>query len=124
AILLGTLAAMGNAAAAANGQSYDPNAVGNSVALGYALGDRAYSQTYELESDTIGTFIAREAGYDPVTGARFFARDEDARSGNGKLSFWGTHPPDFRRVAAVIATDRMLDGGGSLEHRPRNAGTP
>lgn len=124
AILLGTIAAMGNAAAAANGQYYDPNAVENSVALGYALGGRAFSQTYELESDTIGTYIALEAGYDPAVGAKFFARDEDARSGDGKLSFWGTHPPDQRRVAVVLATQKHLAAGGSLEHRSENTQAP
>ena len=78
------------------------------VALGYAIGSQAFSQAYELEADVIGTYIAASAGYDPVMGARFFARPEPVRSSNGKLSFWGTHPPDKKRLATVIATMEQI----------------
>lgn len=74
------------------------------MGLGARLGNKAYSQTFELESDVVGTHIAHAAGYDPLLGARFFARPEAARSGSGRLSFWGTHPPDVRRIATVLAT--------------------
>lgn len=104
ALILGAITAYGNAAAASAGQHYDPNAVSQNMELGAAIGELAFSQTYELESDMLGTRIAYYAGYDPVNGARFFARDEAARSQSGKLSFWGTHPADSKRMAIVIAT--------------------
>lgn len=104
ALILGAIAAYGNASAASAGQYYDPNDVSRSMELGAAVGQHAFSQTYELESDMLGTRIAHYAGYDPVKGAQFFARDETARSENGKLSFWGTHPADEKRMAIVIAT--------------------
>lgn len=72
--------------------------------LGAAVGQIAFSQSYELESDMIGTYIAKSAGYDPIVGARYFARPEPKHSEPGKLSFWGTHPPDEKRLATVIAT--------------------
>lgn len=108
AILLGAIAAYGNAQAASAGQYYDPNDVTRAVHLGGALGQRAFSQTYELESDMLGARIAAAAGYDPVRGAQYFARGESARSANGKLSFWGTHPPDEKRLAVVIATMEQI----------------
>lgn len=79
------------------------------MAGGAALGQIAYSQTYELESDLIGTYIASAAGYDPVEGARFFARPEQPRTVSGSLSFWGTHPPSEARLANVIAVRRLID---------------
>lgn len=117
ALILGAITAYGNAQAAGAGQSYDPNAVGRSVELGAALGERAYSQTYELESDMLGTRIAAAAGYDPVKGARFFARSESARSGSGRLSFWGTHPPDSKRLAVVIATMAEIEEKRALARK-------
>lgn len=74
---------------------------------------RAFSQTYELESDMIGTRIAAAAGYDPIIGAKYFARDEAARSKSGQLSFWGTHPANEERIEVVIATmDQIKDQQG------------
>ncbi|WP_347138926.1 M48 family metallopeptidase [Paracoccus sp. SSK6] len=108
ALILGALTAYANAEAASAGQSYDPNAVGRNMEIGAAVGQKAYSQTYELESDMLGTRIAAAAGYDPVKGAKYFARDKAARSQTGQLSFWGTHPADSKRLAVVLATvDQM-----------------
>lgn len=104
AIILGAITAYGNASAASAGAYYDPNSVSRNMELGAAAGSRAFSQTYELESDMLGTRISQAAGYDPVKGAQFFARDEAARSKSGQLSFWGTHPADAKRLAVVIAT--------------------
>lgn len=104
AIILGAITAYGNASAASAGSYYDSNAVSRNMELGAAVGQRAFSQTYELESDMLGTRIAHAAGYDPVKGAQFFARGEAARSKSGQLSFWGTHPADAKRMAVVIAT--------------------
>ena len=113
AIILGAIAAYGNAQAASAGAYYDPNDVDRAMQLGSAVGQRAFSQTYELESDMIGTRIAAAAGYDPIIGAKYFARDEAARSKSGQLSFWGTHPANEERIEVVIATmDQINDQQG------------
>ncbi|WP_235915998.1 M48 family metalloprotease [Thalassovita mangrovi] len=117
AIILGALAAYSNAQAASAGAYYDPNDVSRSMELGAAVGQIAFSQTYELESDMLGTRIAAAAGYDPVKGAGFFARDEAARSKTGQLSFWGTHPADSKRIAVVIATMEEIKAKKSLARK-------
>lgn len=99
-------------------QANDLRDMQRNMALGGALGGMAYSQTYELEADTIGTAIARQAGYDPVKGARFFARPEAPKTAQGELSFWGTHPPDEKRLSTVIATVEQLRETGKLNRRP------
>ena len=121
ALIMGTLMA----AAQVYASSYDPyrytgndsQDLQNMMGLGYAVGDKAFSQTYELESDVVATHIARAAGYDPVKGARFFARPEDVKTETGKLSFWGTHPPDEKRLALVIQTNAEIDNEQTLEER-------
>ncbi len=110
ALILGIL----SAAAAADNPYADPNMVSDNVELGYALGHQAFSQDYELESDTLGTLIARSAGYDPVIGACYFARGEAAHVQDQRLSFWGTHPPDEQRLATVIAVDRQIETAGGI----------
>jgi len=117
ALILGALTAYSNAYAASAGQYYDPNAVSRNMELGAAAGQQAFSQTYELESDMLGTRIAHAAGYDPLKGAQFFARSEAARSQTGKLSFWGTHPPDSKRMAVVIATMDEIEAKQALTRR-------
>lgn len=81
----------------------------NAVYAGAAIGGAAYSQTYELEADVLGTHIALASGYDPVKGARFFARPEPKKLPNGQLSFWGTHPADQKRIATVLATVERIN---------------
>jgi Zn-dependent protease with chaperone function len=107
-LILGALTAYGQAqATGANPyrSTYgDRQQMEDMMGLGAAIGDRAFSQTYELEADVIGTFIATAAGYDPVLGARFFARPESPTTPEGARSFWGTHPSDEARLATVIET--------------------
>lgn len=120
ALILGTMAAVANADAAAAGQTYDPANVDRAMEIGAAVGSIAYSQTYELESDMLGTRIASAAGYDALVAAKFFARPEDARSQSGtKLSFWGTHPSNDKRLATVIATRAQIDGQVPLARKQR-----
>ncbi|MEP1201647.1 MULTISPECIES: M48 family metalloprotease [Rhodobacterales] len=114
ALILGTVAAAANSYSASYGGYYDPNAVSHSVELGAALGTQAYSQSYELESDALGARIATAAGYDAVKGAMFFARPEAAKTTGGNLSFWGTHPPDEKRLATVIATSEEIKANVGL----------
>lgn len=113
-VLAGAL--IGGALGALVGDSSDAVALG--LGLGTAAGGIVYSQAYELESDTIGTRIASAAGYDPVQGARFFARAEAARGGAGGYSIWGTHPPDRKRVATVLATKAQIDAQQGLRPAP------
>lgn len=116
ALILGVVTAYANAEAASAGQRYDPRAVERTMEIGAAIGQAAYSQGYELESDMLGARIAMAAGYDPVKGARYFARDEAARTASGRLSFWGTHPADSRRLAVVLATvDQARAAGQAAE---------
>lgn len=117
ALILGALTAYSNAQAASAGTYYDPNAVGRNMEIGAAAGSMVYSQTYELESDTLGTRIAAAAGYDPVEGAKFFARAENAKTEAGKLSFWGTHPPNSKRLATVIAVNDQIRAHKGLEKK-------
>ncbi len=105
------------AAANANNPYADPNAVSDNMELGSAIGHRAFSQSYELESDTLGTLITRSAGFDPVKGARFFARGEAPKLSTGQLSFWGTHPPNQTRLATVIATDSRITAQGNIARK-------
>ena len=111
AVILGAIAAVGSS------PYVDPSVnqanVENAMYLGIAVGNQAFSQTYELESDVIGTYIAKTAGYDPVKGAKFFARPENPKTSQGKLSFWGTHPPNKKRLAVVLATVEKMENTGS-----------
>ncbi|MWD29270.1 M48 family metalloprotease [Aquicoccus sp. SCR17] len=120
AIILGALTAAATTRSTAYGSYYDGNAVRSSMELGAAAGSVAFSQSYELESDTLGTRIAHAAGYDPLEGAKFFARPEKARTSAGNLSFWGTHPPDAKRVATVIATVEQIEARVALKSAPGN----
>lgn len=108
-LLLGALAG-----AAMQGAPDSQKVIEDSVNLGMAVGGRAYGQTYELESDTLGTLIARGAGYDPVRGAAYFAQPARAGSAGGRLSFWGTHPPDELRLATVMATAAEIERQGGI----------
>lgn len=70
------------------------------------------SQNHELQSDAIGAQIAYRAGYDPVIGARFFARPDSSGSSR---SIWRTHPPNPQRIATVLATVERLEAGQPVE---------
>ncbi|MCF6432196.1 M48 family metalloprotease [Leisingera sp. MMG026] len=117
ALILGVI----TAAATADSGYYDPSLVTTSMDVGAAADSTAYSQTYELERDTLGTRIAHASGYDPVEDARFFARPEAARTKAGRLSFWGTHPPDAKRLATVLATMEQIDAKADLQKNSRSS---
>lgn len=111
ALVLGTLATLGNAS---------EQTVSDMMDLGASLGGRAYSQTYELQADRIGAYITARAGYDPARGAQVFARPVMA-GGGGLLS---THPASAQRQTAVAATAaeiRRQEAAGLTPH-PANAG--
>ncbi|RED11960.1 M48 family metalloprotease [Pontivivens insulae] len=73
-----------------------------SAEIGAQIGGRAYSQSFELEADVLGTYIAERAGYDPVDGAASFSR---FRGSNSVLS---THPPGQQRYSTVVATAQRI----------------
>lgn len=121
ALVMGTITAAAQAYASSNNpyaytdtyqQELDRN-----MELGAALGQKAYGQTYELESDVVATYIARSAGYDPVKGARFFAIPAEAKTTAGVLSVWGTHPPNETRLGTVIEADRAARQGIALSKK-------
>lgn len=95
ALMMGALATLGNAS---------DDAVSQAMRIGAELGGRAYSQSYELEADTLGAYIAARAGFDPERGALIFTRPE-LGGGGGLLS---THPPSARRQATVAATSAEI----------------
>ncbi len=96
ALALGAIAAMNGAGT---------EAVEAARNLGAGLGARAYSKDYELEADSLGTYLAWVAGYDPAVGAQFFARIPDPGD-----AFLGTHPPNGARLSRVQSTLVALRG--------------
>jgi hypothetical protein len=66
----------------------------NAAYAGASIGAMAYSQTYELEADMLGAYIAEPAGYNSERGSLLFARREggDVAGENGAMSLWSTHP--------------------------------
>lgn len=94
ALIMGVLAAAAGADADHIAQAQD---------IGADVGERAYSQDYELQADYLGTIIVWNAGYDPVLGAEFFGRLPDPGE-----TFLGTHPPNKLRFGLVQQTVRQL----------------
>lgn len=72
------------------------SAVQTAQKIGASAGSRVYSKEWELEADYLGAIIMMNAGFDPMTGARFFERLPDP--GNHIL---GTHPSRAARLAQV-----------------------
>lgn len=96
ALILGGLTA---AAGQYGGIAASDAQIQQAMNMGAFLGGRAYSQSYELEADTLGAFIAMRAGYDPERGALIFTRPSLA-GGGGLLA---THPASAQRMRAVSA---------------------
>lgn len=97
AVAAGVLASLGGAR---------PEAIERAQSIGAGVGARTFSKDFELEADSLGTVIAFRAGYDPITGAGFFARLPDP--GN---RFLGTHPPNADRQRVVAQTLAQVRGG-------------
>lgn len=115
--MLGGLAA---AVGAAYGFPSSEDAVQQAMELGGEVGARSYSQTYELEADTLGAYIAARAGYDPERGADFFQRPEIASAGG--LPILTSHPASAQReatVAAAWAEIRRQEAAGLEPTPPR-----
>ena len=82
---------------ASSGQGATDAQIREAMDVGAFLGGRVYSQSFELEADTLGAYISASAGYDPERGAQVFTRPALA-GGGGLLS---THPASPERQAAV-----------------------
>jgi Zn-dependent protease with chaperone function len=122
--VLGALILGGLVAAAGNpmGGPASDQAISQAMDVGAYLGARSYSQTYELEADTLGAYVAARAGYDPERGAQIFGRPALADAGGPPIL--SSHPGSSRRqatVAAVAAEIRRQQALG-LTPRPNQAG--
>lgn len=115
ALVLGGLAA----AAGQYGAPASDAQIQQAMDIGAFLGGRAYSQSYELEADTLGAFIAARAGYDPARGAMIFTSPALA-GGGGLLS---THPASEQRMRAIAAvtTEIRRQEAEGREPRPEYA---
>lgn len=107
ALILGTLAQAAGGEGGFSSQAAD---------LGAFVGSRTYSQSFELEADTLGAFIAARAGYDPDRGALMFARMPVA---SGPQSLWSTHPPSPQRLATVTRAAEEVRRQQALGQVPR-----
>lgn len=101
--MLGAMLGMGIASALGGDFATDAG-MQQAMEIGASFGGRAYSQSFELEADWLGAFIADRAGYAPERGAQIFSRPSLSNSG-GLLS---THPASPRRQALVArATEEI-----------------
>lgn len=100
ALILGVAAAY---AGSGSSSPYQHQTVENAMNAGAAIGGVAYSQTYELEADMLGAYIAEAAGYNAEKGSLLFARrgGGNVRGEHGAMSLWSTHPRSPQRIATV-----------------------
>jgi Zn-dependent protease with chaperone function len=122
ALILGAVAAYAGAGAP---QYQAQRSVENAVDAGAALGGVAYSQTYELEADMLGAYIAEAAGYDAEKGSLIFARraggnDAHIEGAQNAMSLWSTHPRSPQRIATVryAVADARAKKAAGLPMRP------
>lgn len=104
---------------AATGQVYgtpaSDDAIRQAMDMGAYVGARAYSQSYELEADTLGAYVAARAGYDPEAGAAVFGRPALANPGGPAIL--ASHPASAQRqatVARVAADIRAQQAAGQI----------
>ncbi|EEX09987.1 peptidase, M48 family [Ruegeria lacuscaerulensis ITI-1157] len=83
----------------ARAQGAGPEEIDLARELGAEVGRRSYTKQFELEADRMGTVITYAAGYDPLVGMAYFGRIPDPGD-----RFFASHPPNARRVEAVLET--------------------
>lgn len=113
-ILGGLVAAAGDPA---TGAPASDAAIRRAMDIGAFVGGRTYSQSYELEADTLGAFIAARAGYDPELGARIFLRPALANPGGPPLL--ASHPGSAQRQATVARTAAEIRRQQAMGAAPR-----
>ena len=79
----------------------DQAGVETATNIGGTVGARRYSKGFELEADSLGARIAKQAGYNPLRGVLYF---QDAADPGDQ--FLGTHPPNADRINVVRAAVR------------------
>lgn len=77
----------------------DSTGVEAATNIGGTVGARRYSKNFELEADSLGARIAKQAGYNPLRGVLYFAAAPDPGD-----RFLGTHPPNADRIKIVRQT--------------------
>ena len=82
--------------------------INQAARIGSTLAARQFSQSAELEADSLGTIIAYRAGYDPLIGAAFFQRLPEPSN-----RFLSTHPPNAQRINMVRRTMQQIQRQGS-----------
>ena len=117
ALVLGGLVA---AAGQAYGSPASDDAIRQAMDVGATLGARAYSQSYELEADTLGTYITARAGFSPERGADIFGRPALANPGGPPIL--ASHPGSAQRQATVarVAADVRAQQAAGLVPTPRH----
>jgi Zn-dependent protease with chaperone function len=102
ALILGAAAAYAGSGAYTSQYQAQQN-IETAMNAGAAIGSVAYSQTYELEADMLGAYIAESAGFDAERGSLLFARREGGHVAgeDGAMSLWSTHPRSPQRIATV-----------------------
>lgn len=120
--MLGALIVGGLASASAGAAGLTDQDLRDAMDIGAYVGGRAYSQSYELEADWVGAFIAAGAGYDPERGAAVFGRP--ALAGAGGPVLLSTHPASPQRQATVSAAAAEIhrQRAAGLDPRPAQAG--
>lgn len=122
--VFGALVLGGLVAAAGNGYggAASPDAIEQAMDVGAYVGARAYSQSYELEADTIGTYITARAGYSPERGADIFGRPALANPGGPAIL--ASHPASTQRQALVarVAAEIRRQQAMGFQPDPANVG--
>jgi hypothetical protein len=119
ALILGGLVAAGGDA---YGTPASDEAIRQAMDVGAFVGGRAYSQSYELEADTLGAYITARAGYSPERGADIFGRPSLANPGGPAIL--ASHPGSSQRQATVagVAAEIRRQQAAGLVPRPGPAG--
>lgn len=122
--MLGALVLGGLVAAAGDGLGMPASQqqIEKAMNVGAYVGARSYSQTYELEADTLGAFITARAGYDPERGAQIFGRPALANPGGPPILT--SHPASVQRQATVagVAAEIRRQQAAGLTPSPGHAG--
>lgn len=118
--MLGALVLGGLVVAAGEGMGMPASqqSIEQAMDVGAFVGSRTYSQTYELEADTLGAYITARAGYDPERGARIFLRP--ALDNPGGPPILTSHPASAQRQATVarVAAEIRRQQAAGLIPRP------